>query len=90
MHNNTDETLAESQQKSIKGLSQQTRLGVTTTISSDPTAEIMAIPISISASAATTEYGCKDSISSLVLSVRVHEGVHVLESFFFTSEVWFH
>jgi hypothetical protein len=36
--------------------------------SSDKTAEIMAVPISSSASAATTGYGCKNSILPLVLS----------------------
>jgi hypothetical protein len=36
--------------------------------SSDKTAEITAVPISSSASAATTGYGCKDSVVSLVSS----------------------
>jgi hypothetical protein len=37
-------------------------------LSSDKTAEITAVPISSSASAATTEYGSKYSILPLVLS----------------------
>jgi hypothetical protein len=42
--------------------------------SSDKTAEIMAVPMSSSASAAAMGYGCKSSILPLVLSFFVLRG----------------
>jgi hypothetical protein len=47
-------------------------------ISSGASAEITAVPISSSASAATTGYGCKNLIFSLVLSFCVWRGSCVL------------
>jgi hypothetical protein len=51
--------------------------------SSDKTAEITAVPISSGASAATTGYGCKNSILPLVSSFCAQRGLCVAVRFAF-------